>query len=100
MNKSYPIRFITNGTKFGIEYLKKEIEYETLGFWDWVCVKDNKKIEKEVWCPLHQYSGDSLNGFNKHRMVFDSLAAARQWVIDQNKKEEGLIKNETWKVVE
>ena len=99
MRKSCPIRFITNGTKFSIEYLEKEIEYEPFGFWSGF-FGTKRRIEKSVWRPICQYSGDTLTGFHKYRMVFDSLDAAQQWSIDQNKKEEVKIKNETWKVVE
>lgn len=98
--QKYPVRFVSNGTKFSIEYLEKEIKYEILSFWDWIRFKGNKKIEKEVWRPLYRYSGDTLNGFQRHRIIFDSLAAAQQWIIDQNKKQEVLQNKETWKVVE
>lgn len=94
--KTYPVRFVTNGNKFGIEYLYSSSETEFYGF----LKAKIRTVEKSEWYPIYIFSGNTINGFLRHRMVFDTLEAAQKWVIEQNKKEEIKVNNETWKVVE
>lgn len=91
-----PVRFITNGNKFSIEILEKETKENKTGFWN---IKTTT-TEIDHWIPIWRYSGDSLNGFSRHRIAFDSLIDAQQWVNNQNQKYENTIKQESWKVIE
>lgn len=95
-HQKYPVRFITNGDKFSIEYKQIETFEERCGFLGFKI----KIVNKEMWVPLYQYSGDSLNGFQRYRKVFNSLEDAKQWVINHNRQLEIVVNKESWRIVE